>query len=510
MANEFKIKKGLIVTGASGGTVVDIQGSQGQLFSVTDDLSGSIFAVSDISGVPILDVNSSGAVNIDGTLIGSSTAYFSGAITTNLSSEGTYFTGGSGAIRQLSITSGTNISANALHTFNIGSSNGKYEFDINGTTELSLVSSSATFAGFVSTPSYVYAGGAVRVPYAVASKMPMIVLNGAITYGLFHTEATQDIFSFDFNGTSKQSFNQLGDATFVGQGFSAATSSGDASSTLTTKGYVDSLITASTSYRGTWDPDITANSGNGTPDLSTVTQTSGYYYICSDIGTAHPNGTTGSPAVPCEPNSWEVGDWVVWNDDVPDCAGTGTGAWQKIDNTSVLSGIGTGQTVALWEGAGSVTDSETLGNAPITVSGNDTTFAGSIDSGNIVITNSGVPALTITDDGNAGGGGASGKIIYANTDGNAMGLGYTADVTTSSDFIISSDAGSTYGGYLGLAVAAIDDPSSIILDPKTYVYATKALGIGTNTPNDLLAVHNTTTGAVDAQMNFTTADTGQG
>ena len=62
MANEFKIKKGLIVTGASGGTVVDIQGSQGQLFSVTDDLSGSIFAVSDISGVPILDVNSSGLV----------------------------------------------------------------------------------------------------------------------------------------------------------------------------------------------------------------------------------------------------------------------------------------------------------------------------------------------------------------------------------------------------------------------------------------------------------------
>ncbi len=60
MANEFKIKKGLIVTGASGGTVADIQGSQGQLFSVTDDLSGSIFAVSDISGVPILDVNSSG------------------------------------------------------------------------------------------------------------------------------------------------------------------------------------------------------------------------------------------------------------------------------------------------------------------------------------------------------------------------------------------------------------------------------------------------------------------
>ena len=68
MANEFKIKKGLIVEGASGGAVVDIQGSQGQLFSVTDDLSGSIFAVSDISGVPILDVNSSGVSYFDGNV----------------------------------------------------------------------------------------------------------------------------------------------------------------------------------------------------------------------------------------------------------------------------------------------------------------------------------------------------------------------------------------------------------------------------------------------------------
>ena len=70
MANEFKIKKGLIVTGASGGTVVDIQGSQGQLFSVTDNLSGSIFAVSDISGVPIFDVNSSGLSTFDGLVSG--------------------------------------------------------------------------------------------------------------------------------------------------------------------------------------------------------------------------------------------------------------------------------------------------------------------------------------------------------------------------------------------------------------------------------------------------------
>ena len=58
----------------SGGTVLDIQGSQGQLFSVTDDLTGDLFTVSDISGVPILNVNASGETKIDGNLrIGTST-----------------------------------------------------------------------------------------------------------------------------------------------------------------------------------------------------------------------------------------------------------------------------------------------------------------------------------------------------------------------------------------------------------------------------------------------------
>ncbi len=66
MANEFKVKKGLIVDGSN--TVLDIQGTQGQLFSVTDSLTGDLFSVSDVSGVPILNVNSSGAVDVDGNI----------------------------------------------------------------------------------------------------------------------------------------------------------------------------------------------------------------------------------------------------------------------------------------------------------------------------------------------------------------------------------------------------------------------------------------------------------
>ena len=67
MANEFKIKKGLIVSG-SGGTLLDVQGSVGQVFSITDSLTGDIFSVSDISGIPIFNVNSDGTVTIDGNI----------------------------------------------------------------------------------------------------------------------------------------------------------------------------------------------------------------------------------------------------------------------------------------------------------------------------------------------------------------------------------------------------------------------------------------------------------
>jgi hypothetical protein len=65
MANEFKVRKGLIVQGSGSTgdeTLLDVQGNQGQLFSVTDSLVGDIFTVSDISGIPILNVSSSGVV----------------------------------------------------------------------------------------------------------------------------------------------------------------------------------------------------------------------------------------------------------------------------------------------------------------------------------------------------------------------------------------------------------------------------------------------------------------
>ncbi len=49
----------------SGTTAFDIQGSAGQLFSVTNNLtSGSIFSVNDVSGIPSFNVDADGTVSI--------------------------------------------------------------------------------------------------------------------------------------------------------------------------------------------------------------------------------------------------------------------------------------------------------------------------------------------------------------------------------------------------------------------------------------------------------------
>ena len=44
----------------SGSSLLTVQGSTGQLFNITDSLSGSLFSVNDISGLPILEVFSDG------------------------------------------------------------------------------------------------------------------------------------------------------------------------------------------------------------------------------------------------------------------------------------------------------------------------------------------------------------------------------------------------------------------------------------------------------------------
>ena len=138
------------------------------------------------------------------------------------------------------------------------------------------------------------------------------------------------------------------DATFAGKAYGVTPIATDLDTMLATKKYVDDSITGGANYLGVWDPDDSLNNGYGNPSLqaSGRTDDSGDYFICSADGTAHPNGGTS------EPDSWHVGDWVIWNEDL----GTG-GLWQKLDNTTVLSGGGTTNSIAKF------TDNETIGDS---------------------------------------------------------------------------------------------------------------------------------------------------
>jgi len=202
-----------------------------------------------------------------------------------------------------------------------------------------------------------------------------------ISGGIYHIGDTNTYFGFDegndtfrvvTGGGERLGINnsgvRIGGGARVTTILDEDTMSSDSATALATqqsiKAYVDSSITGSTTYRGTWDPDAGLNGGYGNPNLNTVTKQDGYYYICNDNGSATPNGAGTTP------NSWHTGDWVVYNSDLG-----ASGEWQKIDNTSVLSGTGTGQKVAKWDGSGT---SETLADGPITFSSNDSAFAGGV------------------------------------------------------------------------------------------------------------------------------------
>ena len=111
MANEFKVRKGLIVHG-SGSTILDVRGSQGQLFSITDSLSGSLFGVSDISGIPIFEVFSDDTIKLgthgsEAIIVSGSTATVSGSFSGSYAGDGSALTGlSSGAVT--TFTNGSN------------------------------------------------------------------------------------------------------------------------------------------------------------------------------------------------------------------------------------------------------------------------------------------------------------------------------------------------------------------------------------------------------------------
>ena len=94
---------------------------------------------------------------------------------------------------------------------------------------------------------------------------------------------------------------------------------------------------AGLTYEGTW------NASTNTPTLTSGQGVSGHFYIVNVAGNTNLDGN----------NDWHVGDWAVFFD----AGGAGVAAWQKIDNTSVLTGSGTANTFAMWTATETLNDS---------------------------------------------------------------------------------------------------------------------------------------------------------
>ena len=335
MANEFKIKKGLIVTGASGGTVVDIQGSQGQLFSVTDDLSGSIFAVSDISGVPILDVNSSGLSTFTG-LVSGITPVNAANFVTKAYVDGSG--GGTGPF--LPLAGGTMANTNLVTNMNADLLDGQQgSYYVNTSTAQSI-------AGVKSFSGKIGADGGID---------GLTLANGGITGSNYDITGVNQLVISDpgegivFTGTATMYLNAVDDATDSILKLTNATqlnlnstaritSLVDPSSAqdAATKNYVDTEIgniPSGLAFEGNW------NASTDTPALAGTTQDNGKFWIVSVAGSTNLSGIT----------DWAVGDWAIYVDN-----GAGTDAWQKVDNSSSLAGAGSAGKVTFWSSTSNV------------------------------------------------------------------------------------------------------------------------------------------------------------
>jgi len=459
----------------SGGTLLDVQGSQGQLFSVTDSLSGSIFAVSDISGVPILDVNSSGTSYFSGNvgigtaspseklevsgnvLIGIDTISATlGSfaqlevsdstkggiiINTQTAAAGNYsrlmfsvnnnIDGHEGLIRYNSSDYHMAFWTNAGEKMRIAA-DGAIKFNTYGAGTLVTDASgniTVSSGGGAGGPYLPLAGGTMdgnlafntgytlsvdtaitnqirvgnRVTLTESTDRPdLLYINSSTTgWGGLQVGNTSDEFIFSlmgngnaggiyddqngdwivywdenagaylyFNGAQRLSTTSTGvtvagaatATTFLGDlngtinTVTTAVTKANATNdtTVATTAFVQNLIgtiPAGLVFQGTW------NAATNTPTLTSGSGTTGHFYIVSTSGSTNLDGVT----------DWVTGDWAVFIEQ------GGTDEWEKIDNSSVLDGAGTGQTVALWSGSGT---SNTLTDAPITVSGNNTTFAG--------------------------------------------------------------------------------------------------------------------------------------
>ena len=110
-------------------------------------------------------------------------------------------------------------------------------------------------------------------------------------------------------------------------------------------------IPSGLNFQGNW------NASTNSPTLASGTGTPGFYYNVSVAGSTNLDGET----------DWQVGDWAVFVE-----AGA-TDKWEKIDNTSALTGTGVAGRVAYWDSTNNLTQ-----DSDFTFDGNNLAVGGTM------------------------------------------------------------------------------------------------------------------------------------
>jgi hypothetical protein len=199
-------------------------------------------------------------------------------------------------------------------------------------------------------------------------------------------------------------------------------------------------------FQGAWNADLNS------PDLFSIPLipgNTGKYWVVSVAG-ATPLDTTGGGTI----TDWEVGDWAIISEDLNDNI-----FWDKIDNSSVLTGQGTPGNLAIW-----VTDSE-LGDAPVKAGvGN-----------NSLIFNSLASNLADGEVANAMGNNTEASGDYSTAMGNDSNASGVASTAMGDNTIASGDYSTAIGGS---TEASGDTSTAMGGDSKASGAASTAMGKG--------------------------------
>jgi hypothetical protein len=376
------------------------------------------------------------------------------------------------------------------------SGTGTFTANQSGDSDISVIHNAFGTAGTYAYPSSVTTNSTGHITAITAGSAPatpsdatitLAAGSGLITGGAFTLDqATNETITFDIGSGDGITVNDndvavdVDDVTIQIAGGEVAAKTAavvNAGTALATGDQIYDFVTgqianipSGLSFEGNWNADT------DTPDLSGATPDNGQFWIVSVAGSTNLDGIT----------DWKVGDWAIYVS-----TGAGTDGWQKVDNTSTLSGSGIAGQLTYWTGTANV-----AGDAGLTYDaatdalsvGGDGIFGGTLedDNGNGVqwtdAYNNYVASAAVT-------GGANKIMTFTQRDGGTFTADWTDNGSEGTVTNIATTGPITGGpitdtGTIGIVTASAGTIGAGAVAAGTGISVAYASGIATVTNTD--------------------------